>query len=193
MQTDYPTTHHPEHERQQIHDFFIKQNYTALYQTCSEIINDMLMISSREEFEDFLDCNNTLEEDIFWLHYAAARGESLLICGYDEDVTEKVTSFLQQKLPENIFNTIASNLHDLYVYLGTRDTLEEKIRLCNQSLSSSEYTLKLDYDETYCAGIYFLTIQSNRIYSKERSSNGLCVRRGKPMFFHGNRQHTVQL
>lgn len=27
MQTDHPTTHHPEHERQQIHDFFIKQNY----------------------------------------------------------------------------------------------------------------------------------------------------------------------
>lgn len=154
---------HPELERQQVHKFLKTQNYTALYQISGEVINDMLMISSREEFEDFLDCNDTLEEDIFWLHYAAAHGESLLIGGYDEDVTETVTFFLRQKLPENVFDNVVSDLYDLYVCLGTRDTLEEKIRFCNQALSSSEYTLRLDYDETYCAGVYFLTVRSKQI------------------------------
>lgn len=44
--------------------------------------------------------------------------------------------------------------------IDAQDTLKEHIRLCNQDLADTGYFLQLDFDDTYYAGVYFLSVIS---------------------------------
>ena len=145
-------------ERQYVHTLFETKNFSELYQAQSEVINEMLSIENQEEFEDFLENEDSVEEAVFWLHYAAVHGESLPIGGYEEDVTQKVMDFLGERLPEDIFAAVKEHLQNIYVDIDAEDNLKEKIDLCNQCLADTKYSLQLDFDDTYYAGVYFLSI-----------------------------------
>ena len=93
------------------------------------------------------------------LYYATVQGESLLIGGYEEDATSKVSAFLKGHLPETIFAGIQKYLQDIYVDIDDRDNLQEKIEICNQLLSDSGYYILIDSDDTYCALAYFLSVK----------------------------------
>ena len=95
---------------------------------------------------------------MFCLYYSAVHGESLLIGGYSEDVTEEVTIFLEKQLPNDIFNWIKDNIQQIYVDLDAENNLEERIRILNKKLEQKGRLIRLDYDETYCAGAYFLSV-----------------------------------
>ena len=146
-------------EKQDIHTLFETENFSELYQVQAEVINEMLSLDNQEDFEDFLESEDSIEEDVFWLHYDAAHGERLLIGGYEEDVTQKVADFLKRQLPEDSFLTIQEQLQNLYVDMDAEDNLEEKIGLCNQCLADTDHSLLLDFDDTYCAGTYFLSVR----------------------------------
>lgn len=146
------------HKKQEIMELLKSKNYKQLYQTQSQVINEMLLIKSQEEFEDFLKENNSLDERAFWLYYYAVHGESLLIGGYSEDVTEEVTSYLAKNLPTEIFNTIKADIQQIYVDLDAKNNLEEQIGILNKKLEQKGHLIRLDYDETYCAGAYFLSV-----------------------------------
>lgn len=148
-------------EKENIHALFEREKYLELYQTQAEVIKEMLAIYNQQEFEDFLSSGDCIDEDVFWLHYAVVHGESLSIGGYEEDVTQKVSDFLKLKLSENIFSEIQRHLQDLYVDIDSEDNLKEKIDLCNQSLANTGYSLRLDFDDTYYAGVYFLSVMSS--------------------------------
>ncbi len=147
-------------ERQYIHSLFETKKFIELYQVQTETINEMLSIDNQMDFEDFLESEDFIEEDVFWLHYAVVHGESLLIGGYEEDVTEKITEFLKQQLPDNIFSAIQEHLQNLYVDIDEEDNLDEKIGFCNQYLADTNYSLRLEFDDTYYAGAYFLSVIS---------------------------------
>ena len=61
-------------EKQYIHTLFETKNFPELYQAQPEVLNEMLSIENQEEFEDFLEQVESVEEAVFWLHYAAMRG-----------------------------------------------------------------------------------------------------------------------
>lgn len=145
-------------ERQYIHKLFKERDYMQLYYTQTKIIQKMLFIDNQQDFEDFLKYHCDIEEKVFWLYYSAVKGDSLFIGGYDKDVSEKVEMFLKQKLPPNLFCNIVPYIRNLYVDLGTKDTIEKQITFCNQCLQNTKYFLLVCYDETYCAGAYFLNV-----------------------------------
>ena len=144
-------------EKQYIYELLKTRNYKQFYQTQAQVINEMLLIDSQEDFEDFLQ-ENDLNENVFWLYYSAIHGESLMIGGYDEDVTVAVEDFLREKLTDNVFDVIKNDIQQIYVDLGTRDNLEERIGVLNRQLEKNGYSIRLKYDETYCAGVYFLSV-----------------------------------
>ena len=84
----------------------------------------MLMIENLADFEDFMEAEGDLDESIFGLYFSVGKGESLLIGGYEKDVTESVSLFLKEKLPETAFDCIRGHLSGWYVDLGTKDTME---------------------------------------------------------------------
>ena len=80
--------------------------------------------------------------------------------GYEEDVTQKVCDFIKQKLPENLFSTVQECLQNIYADIDDEDNLKEKVGLCNQCLENTDYLLRLDFDDTYYVGVYFLSVVS---------------------------------
>ena len=147
-------------EKQYIHTLFVDKNYLELYQSQSKTLHEMLFVNTQQEFEDFLKSEDSLEEDIFWLYYAVVQAESLLIGAYEEDVTSKVSIFLKEKLPTAIFTGIQIYLQDIYVDIDDMDNLQEKMAICNQYLSDKKYFIQVEYEDTYCALAYFLTVKS---------------------------------
>lgn len=145
-------------EKKQIHKLFETKNYIELYKTQSNVLHKMLMIHNEEELKDFLSCENFIDERIFLLYDSAVHGESLFIGGYEGDATSKVTSFLKTKLPENIFNMMEGSLENLYVDIDDEDNMKEKIDDCNQQIKDTCYSLNVEYEDTYCAGAYFLSV-----------------------------------
>lgn len=145
-------------EKQQIQILFETKNYIELYKTHSDILNEMLMISDENEFKDFLSYENFIDKRIFSLYYSANHSESLLIDGYKGDATLQVTSFLKTKLPEDIFKMIEVNLKNLYVDIDGEDNIKEKIEYCNKKIKNTCYSIKVEYEDTYCAGVYFLSV-----------------------------------
>ena len=147
-------------EKQSIQTLFEAEQFLELYQSQANIINEMWSIETQQDFEDFLESEGGIEENVFWLHYGATHGESLLIGGYEEDVTQKVCDFIKQKLPENLFSTVQECLQNIYVDIDDEDNLKEKVGLCNQCLENTDYLLRLDFDDTYYVGVYFLSVVS---------------------------------
>ena len=147
-------------EKQSIHTLFEKGLFLELYKVQADVINEMLSLETQREFEDFLASESSIDEDVFWLHYGVVHGESLSIGGYEEDVTQKVSYFLKQKFPENLFSAIQEHLKNVYADLDDEDNLKEKVDLCNRCLENTDYSLRLDFDDTYYAGVYFLSIIS---------------------------------
>lgn len=145
-------------EKQYIHKLFDIEDYIKLYNIQTEVIQKMLLVYNQEDYEDFLKYHCDIEEDVFWLYYSAVKGESLFIGGYNGDVSKKVELFLKQKLPKDLFCSIVQYIQCLYVDLGTKNTIEKQIAVCNQCLQNTVYSLLLCYDETYCAGAYFLKV-----------------------------------
>ena len=82
-----------------------------------------------------------------------------MIGAYEEDVTSKVSTFLQGKLPTVAFSGIQMYLQDIYVDIDDRDNLREKIDICNQYLSDKNYFIQVECEDTYCALAYFLTVK----------------------------------
>ena len=148
-------------DKQYIHTLFETEHFSELYQIQPEVIYEMLSIDNQQDFEDFIEDEGCIDEDVFWLYHAAVHGESLLIGGYEEDVTQKVADFLKLRLPEDIFSTVQGQLQNLYVDIDAEDNLGEKISFCDQYLTDTDYSLQLDFDDTYCAGVYFLTVISS--------------------------------
>jgi len=146
-------------ERQYIHTLFVDKNYLELYQIQSTTLREMLFVDTQQEFEDFLKSEGSLEEDIFWLYYAVVQAESLLIGAYEEDVTSKVSTFLQGKLPTVLFSGVQMYLQDIYADIDDRDNLRKKIDICNQYLSDKNYFIQVECEDTYCALAYFLTVK----------------------------------
>lgn len=145
-------------EIEYIRALFKDKKFSELYQSQSAVINEMLMIDDPQDFEDFLSDENYIDENAFWLFYSAVHGESLSIDAYEGDAAGKVADFLKRKLPENVFSLIRDHIRNIHVDIDAENNLEETVELCNRHLPDTDYSLRLDFDDTYCVGVYFLRI-----------------------------------
>lgn len=149
-------------EKQYISGLFKSENYKELYKTHSSVINQMLMIDNEDDFEFFIEEEGSLDEEVFRLHYSALHGDSLLIGGYEGDVTEKVSEFLKQRLPESLFKNIKEDIKEINADIDDNDNLEERIGTLNERLESQKYSIQIYFDDLYCAGEFFLTIDEEQ-------------------------------
>lgn len=144
-------------EKQHIDKLLESKNYKELYKTQSGVIHQMLMIDNEDDFDAFLE-EDSLDDDVFWLHHSALHGASLLIGGYEGYVDEKVSNFLKQRLPENLFDIIKEDIREIYVDIDDTDNLEERIGKLNELLEDQNYYIRIYFDDLYCAGEYFLKV-----------------------------------
>lgn len=157
----------PDNEKQQFQKLLDAKDYKRLYQTQAPVLNQMLLINSEEEFDDYLEYLY-FEDWVFWMHYQAFHGEVLLIGGYDGDVTEAVKEFLKSKLPDNVFESIKNEIGQIYADVDEWGKLDECVDALNNSLEKNGYSILLDHDDLYSAGEYFLSVK--RLYNSANTN-----------------------
>jgi len=135
-----------------------EKNYAQLYEVCPDVLNEMLAVESREEYEDFIEQEGEIDAEVFELFYGASIGESVMVDAFEGDVTAKVNKFFIQKLQNSISEMIRRQILNWYVNIDEYENLQENVEWCNKLLMDLGYAITLKFDDTYCAGVYFIFV-----------------------------------
>jgi len=136
--------------------------FQEVYRRYSPVLEDMLYIGGEAEWLDYVDQQGPeLEERSLRLHLAAWRNCCLEVGGYEGDVTEKLAEFLRKNLPEKLYDKLerpAVNV-DIDEFSGE---LEPQLKPYQEQLEPWGCKLKAFFEDTYCAGLYFLFLEMPR-------------------------------
>ncbi len=130
--------------------------YHEIYERYLPLLQHMLYIETEEEWNNFAAQAGVLEERPVALHLSALAGDCLCLGGYEGDVSEKVRAFLSSKLPQRLM------LPDLPVVLDLDEIggmLEPQLEPYQPILEPLCFRLRVEFDDTYCAGEYFLFME----------------------------------
>ena len=133
-----------------IQELLSKKEYQAVYDQYAPMLQDMLFVQSFEEWLDFIQQEGALEEEPLRLYLSAWRGSCLLLGCYEGEATPKVVRQLLEKL---------SGLPPIAIDVDELDgTLEKQLAPYQDLLTQAGFSFHIDFEDTYCAGAYFLWV-----------------------------------
>lgn len=148
-----------ENEFQDMQILMAEKAYGEVYRRYSVVLEDLLFVTSEAEWLDFLEHNEELEERPLRLHLAAQAGICLEVGGYEGDVTDKLLNLLREDLPEKLFDRL--NCPPVNVDIDElKGELEPQLKPYQDQLNPHGCHLKVFFDNTYCAGVYFIFLQT---------------------------------
>ena len=137
-------------------ELFRQGAYREIYEQYRPLLQHMLFLESEGEWMDFLAQGGALEERPVSLHLSALAGECLCLGGYEGDVTEQVRAFLSSKLPQRLMLPALPAVLDLDEPDGR---LEPQLEPYREYLEPLGFRTRVEFDDTYCAGEYFLFME----------------------------------
>lgn len=143
-----------------IQELLSKEEYQAVYDQYAPVLRDMLFVESPEEWLDFIRQEGTLEEEPLRLYLLARRGACLLLGCYEGETTQKVLDYLKSRIPEALLESLAG-LAPIVIDIDELDgTLEKQLAPYQEILIRAGYAFHIDFEDIYCAGAYFLSIDT---------------------------------
>ena len=135
-------------------------DFRKAYRRYAPVWEDMLGVCTEAEWLDFMEQQEgEIEEVPLRLHLAAWQDLCLELGGYEGDVTEKLAAFLKEDLPEKAL----AKLECPAIYLDMDEPgheMEPQLELYREQIEPWGCRLKLFFDDTYCAGVYFLFLKA---------------------------------
>lgn len=151
-----------ENDFQDIQILLVEENYPEIYRRYAPVLEDMLCVYEEAEWLDFMEQQGPeLEERPLRLHLAAWAKCCLEIGCYEGDVTEKLAEFLRADLPEKVFGKLECPAVNVDID-ELRGELEPQLKPYREQMESWGCKLKVFFDDTYCAGIYFVFLEAPR-------------------------------
>ncbi|MCI8423270.1 MAG: hypothetical protein HFF50_07055 [Lawsonibacter sp.] len=145
-------------DRKNIQALFSQGEYQAVYHQYAAVLQEMLFVQSIEEWLDYVDQGGQLEEGPLELYLSAWRGERLLLGGYHGDATQAVLDYLREKIPAELWEKLGA-LPPIVIDMDERDgALEKQIMPYQERLQPMGVSLHIGFEDTYCAGAYFLSV-----------------------------------
>lgn len=148
-----------------LHDIWTlleQKNFTEAYRRYAPVWEDMLFIREEAEWLDFLEQEGPeLEEGPLRLHLAARAKCCLEIGCYEGDVTEKLMAFLREDLPEKVLEHFSPSPVNVDID-ELNGELEPQLKPWQEQLEPWGCRLHVFFDDTYCAGIYFVFLDAPR-------------------------------
>lgn len=139
-----------------------QREFAEAYRRYAPVWEDMLCIREEAEWLDYLEREGPeLEERPLRLHLAAWADCCLEVGGYEGDVTERLLSFLRRDLPEKVLYKLTPSPVNVDVDEPNGE-LESQLKPWREQLEPWGCKLKVFFDDTYCAGIYFLFLEVPR-------------------------------
>ena len=122
-----------------------EENYEALYDQCADVIKELLFLTDKEEFQDFLEEEGALEPEPFWFAYASHRKVCCSIGMYEENAADILAEYTKLKADVKLCKNY-ENAEDLVADI-------EKI---NTTVSDTGKLYIAFMDDTYCEGCYYI-------------------------------------
>ncbi len=137
-----------------------QKNFKEAYRRYAPVWEDMLFIRQEAEWLEFLEREGTeLEEGPLRLYLAAWADICLEIGCYERDVTGKLLDFLREDLPEKLLESLVPS--PVNVDIDEPDgELEPQLKPWREQLEPWGCKLKVFFDDTYCAGVYFFFLDA---------------------------------
>ena len=142
-----------------LHDIWTllaQRAFKEAYRRYAPVWEDMLFIRGEAEWLDFLEHEGQeLEERSLRLHLAAWSDCCLEIGCYEGDVTGKLMNFLRRDLPEKVFDRLVPSPVNVDIDEPNGEP-EPQLKPWREQLEPWGCKLKVFFDDTCCAGVYFL-------------------------------------
>ena len=143
-----------------IQELLSKEEYQAVYDQYAPVLRDMLFVESPEEWLDFIRQKRVLEEEPLRLYLLAQRGACLLLGCYEGEATQKVLDYLKSRIPEALLESLAGLAPIVIDIDELGGTLEKQLAPYQEILTRAGYAFHIDFEDIYCAGAYFLSIDT---------------------------------
>lgn len=146
-----------------LHDIWTllaQREFKEAYRRYAPVWEDMLFIRGEAEWLDFLEHEGQeLEERSLRLHLAAWSDCCLEIGCYEGDVTGKLMNFLRRDLPEKVFDRLVPSPVNVDIDEPNGEP-EPQLKPWREQLEPWGCKLKVFFDDTYCAGVYFVFLEA---------------------------------
>ena len=134
--------------------------FKEAYRRYAPVWEDMLFIRGEAEWLDFLEHEGQeLEERSLRLHLAAWSDCCLEIGCYEGDVTGKLMNCLRRDLPEKVFDRLVPSPVNVDIDEPNGEP-EPQLKPWREQLEPWGCKLKVFFDDTYCAGVYFVFLEA---------------------------------
>jgi len=143
-----------------IQELLSKKEYQAVYGQYAPMLQDMLFVQTSEEWLDFIQQEGALEEKPLRLYLSAWRGLCLLLGCYEGETTQKVLDYLKSRIPEALLESLAGLAPIVIDIDELGGTLEKQLAPYQEILTRAGYAFHIDFEDIYCAGAYFLSIDT---------------------------------
>ena len=143
-----------------IQNLLSQGKYQAVYDQYAPVLRDMLFVESPEEWLDFIQQEGALEEEPLGLYLSARQGACLLLGCYEGDATRKVLDYLKGRIPEELLEKL-SGLAPIVIDIDELGgALEKQIVPYQETLTQVGFAFHIDFEDIYCAGAYFLSVET---------------------------------
>lgn len=124
-------------------------DYSGFYNENQCIIQNILFIESLDEFLDFAR-ENSLDIECYCAAFLCARGYGIQVGGYENDLTDALTKFFEQK--ESLYPEIAEIIsrEKIYTDCSDYDNFKKSMTAINQVLDVHGMRLIVLEDYIYC-------------------------------------------
>lgn len=142
-------------------DLINRKQFSLLYNEYREVIEQLLFITSREEFDDFIEEQESLEIKPFLLAYASNEKACCAIGMYEKnaDIALKQYANVDEKI------VLCNDYED-------PNCLIEDIKKINSVLANTGKKCIAFFDDTYCEGSYYIfkidSESDNEIYTDQQ-------------------------
>lgn len=140
---------------------FKGKNFDIIYNQYKDVVDELLFISSTDEFNDFINEQGELKEEPFLLEFAYRKGVCCNIGMYDENANKILSGYI------NKYSDIDVNLHYSYDDINH---LKGDIISINELIKNTNKKYLALLDDTYCEGCYYIFIIDEEIDDKQWES-----------------------
>lgn len=128
---------------------FKEQKFDTIYNQYKEVVDEVLFISSMDEFNDFVN-NEEVEEEPFLLAFAYQKGVCCNIGMYDENANKILSDYVNECSHVNVDLSDHSHSYDEIKFL------KKDIMNINQLIQNTNKKYIVLLDDVYCEGSYYI-------------------------------------
>ena len=145
------------------------RKFSEFYRINQNIVRSILFIESVDEFLDFSN-ENTLDIECFCAAFLCAKGYGVQVGGYEDDLTQALTSFFKTKKFDNpaIFEII--NSEKIYTDCSDYDNFKKSMTAINSVFDPDGVRVIVFEDFVYCDCEYTMLLVDNDMADRLTSS-----------------------